>query len=86
VIDVATLKPIDFDTILASVAKTGRCVVVTEAPRHCSIASEIAATLAEHGLLTLLAPVSVLPRPTWWCRCRGSNTITCRANGRCSRQ
>ena len=31
VIDVATLKPIDFDTILASVAKTGRCVVVTEA-------------------------------------------------------
>jgi pyruvate dehydrogenase E1 component beta subunit len=33
VIDVATLKPIDFDTIVASVAKTGRCVIVTEAPR-----------------------------------------------------
>ena len=43
VIDVATLKPIDFDTILASVAKTGRCVIVTEAPRHCSVASEISA-------------------------------------------
>ena len=63
VIDVATLKPIDFDTILASVAKTGRCVVVTEAPRHCSIASEIAATLAEQGLLTLLAPVLRVTAP-----------------------
>jgi 2-oxoisovalerate dehydrogenase E1 component beta subunit len=63
VIDVATLKPIDFDTILSSVAKTGRCVVVTEAPRHCSIASEIAATLAEHGLLTLLAPVMRVTAP-----------------------
>jgi len=63
VIDVATLKPIDFDTILDSVAKTGRCVVVTEAPRHCSIASEIAATLAENGLLTLLAPVQRITAP-----------------------
>ena len=63
VIDVATLKPIDFDTILASVARTGRCVVVTEAPRHCSIASEIAATLAEQGLLTLLAPVQRVTAP-----------------------
>ena len=63
VIDVATLKPIDFDTLLASVAKTGRCVVVTEAPRHCSIASEIAATLAEQGLLTLLAPVQRVTAP-----------------------
>ena len=63
VIDVATLKPIDFDTILASVAKTGRCVVVTEAPRHCSIASEIAATLGEQGLLTLLAPVQRVTAP-----------------------
>ena len=57
VIDVATLKPLDMDTILASVAKTGRCVVVTEAPRTCSYAAEVAANLAEDGLLTLLAPV-----------------------------
>ena len=57
VIDVATLKPLDMDTLLASVAKTGRCVVVSEAPRTCSFASEIAANLAEDGLLTLLAPV-----------------------------
>ncbi len=63
VIDLATLKPVDFDTVLASVAKTGRCVVVTEAPRHCSIASEIAATLAEHGLLSLFAPVQRVTAP-----------------------
>jgi pyruvate dehydrogenase E1 component beta subunit len=57
VIDVATLKPLDMDTILASVAKTGRCVIVSEAAHTCSFASEIAANLAEDGLLTLLAPV-----------------------------
>jgi 2-oxoisovalerate dehydrogenase E1 component beta subunit len=57
VIDVATLKPLDMDTILASVAKTGRCVIVTEAARTCSFTAEIAANLAEDGLLTLLAPV-----------------------------
>ena len=57
VIDVVTLKPLDAETILASVARTGRCVIVTEAPRTASFASEIAATLAEEGLLSLLAPV-----------------------------
>jgi pyruvate dehydrogenase E1 component beta subunit len=57
VIDVATLRPLDMDTILASVAKTGRCVIVTEAPRGCSFAAEVAANLAEQGLLSLLAPV-----------------------------
>lgn len=57
VIDVSTLKPLDMDTLLASVAKTGRCVIVTEAPRTCSFASEVAANVAEEGLLTLLAPV-----------------------------
>ena len=57
VIDVVTLRPLDMDTILASVAKTGRCVVVTEAPRTCSYAAEIGASLSEHGLLSLFAPV-----------------------------
>ena len=57
VVDVATLKPLDLDTILGSVARTGRCVVVTEAARTCSYASEIAAGLAEEALLNLLAPV-----------------------------
>ena len=41
VIDVATLNPIDHDTILASVEKTGRCVIVQEAARTCSVSAEI---------------------------------------------
>ncbi len=57
VIDVATLSPLDMDTILESVAKTGRCVIVHEAARSCGLGAEIAATLAEEGLLSLLAPV-----------------------------
>ncbi|MGU7781482.1 alpha-ketoacid dehydrogenase subunit beta [Burkholderia sp. PU8-34] len=57
VIDVATLKPLDTDTILASVAKTGRCVIVHEAPRTAGLGAEIAATIAERGLYSLLAPV-----------------------------
>jgi len=57
VLDVATLKPLDMDAILASVARTGRCVVASEEPRTAGFAAEIAASLAEEGLLTLLAPV-----------------------------
>ena len=57
VIDVATLKPLDMATLLQSVAKTGRCIIVHEAPRTLGVGAEIAAGLAEHGLLTLLAPV-----------------------------
>ena len=57
VIDVATLKPLDIDTILASVAKTGRCVIIHEAPRTCGVGAEIAAAIAERGLYSLLAPI-----------------------------
>ena len=57
VIDVATLKPLDISTILESVAKTGRCVIVHEAARTGGCGAEIAAGLAEPGLLSLLAPV-----------------------------
>jgi 2-oxoisovalerate dehydrogenase E1 component beta subunit len=57
VIDVATLSPLDHDTILESVAKTGRLVIVHEAPRNCGIGAEIAATVAEHGLYDLHAPI-----------------------------
>jgi len=63
VIDVATLKPLDIDTILASVRKTGRCVVVSEASRTCSFASEVSANVSELALLALLAPVE---RVTAW--------------------
>jgi 2-oxoisovalerate dehydrogenase E1 component beta subunit len=57
VIDVATVKPLDGDAILQSVAKTGRCVIVHEAPLTGGIGGEIAAHLAEEGLTSLLAPV-----------------------------
>ncbi len=57
VIDVASLKPLDAQTILDSVAKTGRCVVVHEAARTAGFGAEIAAQIAEYGLLNLLAPV-----------------------------
>jgi len=58
VIDVATLKPLDLQTILDSVAKTGRCVIVHEAPRTGGLGAEIAANIAEHSLTSLLAPVT----------------------------
>ena len=58
VIDLATLKPYDEDTVLASVAKTGRCVIVHEAARTGGFGAEIAALTAERGLSTLLAPVA----------------------------
>lgn len=63
VIDLATLKPLDLDTILGSVEKTRRCVVVSEAPRTCSFASEVSANVSEQGLMSLLAPVE---RVTAW--------------------
>jgi pyruvate dehydrogenase E1 component beta subunit len=58
VIDLATLKPYDEETILASVAKTGRCVIVHEAARTCGFGAEIAALIAERGLTSLLAPIA----------------------------
>lgn len=57
VIDVATLKPLDMDTILDSVRKTGRCIIVHEAARSFGCGAEIAAQLAEQALTSLLAPV-----------------------------
>src|SRR5690606_11628075 len=57
VIDVATLKPLDSATLLDSVAKTGRCVIVHEAARTAGFGAEVAAVLAEAGLASLLAPV-----------------------------
>jgi len=57
VIDVATLSPLDMDTILDSVARTGRCVIVHEAARSCGVGAEIAARLADEGITSLMAPV-----------------------------
>jgi pyruvate dehydrogenase E1 component beta subunit len=58
VIDVATLKPLDGAAILASVARTGRLVIVHEAPITCGYGAEIAARVAEHALTSLLAPIA----------------------------
>jgi pyruvate dehydrogenase E1 component beta subunit len=57
VIDVATIAPLDMTTILESVSKTGRCVIVHEAARNVGVGAEIAARVADEGLLTLLAPI-----------------------------
>jgi len=57
VIDLACIKPIDKSTILDSVEKTGRCVIVCEAAKSGSVAAEISAIIAEEGLTSLMAPV-----------------------------
>ena len=62
-IDLRTLSPLDADTVVASVTKTGRCVVVVEAHRTASLASEVAAIVAERALYSLVAPVE---RVTGW--------------------
>ncbi|MFZ2314262.1 MAG: alpha-ketoacid dehydrogenase subunit beta [Gammaproteobacteria bacterium] len=57
VIDVATIKPLDMDTIIASVEKTGRCVIIHEAPLTGGVGGEIAAQIAEKALFSLKAPI-----------------------------
>jgi 2-oxoisovalerate dehydrogenase E1 component beta subunit len=70
VLDLETLKPIDSAAILDSVRKTGRCVIVHEAPLSGGLGAEIAAIVADAGLTSLLAPVrrvtgydTVMPLP-----------------------
>jgi len=57
VIDVATIKPLDIETILASVERTGRCVIVHEGAKTCGVGAEISSQLMENCLSDLLAPV-----------------------------
>ena len=57
IIDVASISPLDIDTILQSVEKTGRCVIIHEAAKNCGVCAEIAAEIAEKGLLFLQAPI-----------------------------
>ena len=63
VIDVLTLAPMDGTTITRSVRKTGRCVVVQEAPKSLGPAAEIIARINEHALLYLEAPVARVSQP-----------------------
>jgi 2-oxoisovalerate dehydrogenase E1 component beta subunit len=62
-IDVRTLVPLDAATIVASVEKTGRCLVVHEAPRTCGFGAEIVATVQQHCFYSLEAPIV---RVTGW--------------------
>ena len=57
VIDPRTVAPLDLATILTSVAKTGRLVLVDQAPRHATVAGIIAGEVAEHGFSSLKAPI-----------------------------
>lgn len=70
VIDLRTLKPLDMETVAASVKKTGRAIVVHEAQRFCGLAAEVAAQIMEYCFLHLQAPVkrvtgfdTILPLP-----------------------
>jgi pyruvate/2-oxoglutarate/acetoin dehydrogenase E1 component len=70
VLDVRTLKPLDEDALLASAAKTGRVMIVQEAPRTAGYAAELAAVLAEKAMLDLRGPVVRVtgydvPYPYW---------------------
>ncbi len=57
VIDVRTLSPFDYETVVASVRKTGRAIIVHEAPRSCGFGAEISAQIMERAVLHLEAPV-----------------------------
>jgi pyruvate dehydrogenase E1 component beta subunit len=57
-LDLRTLAPLDIETVWNSVTKTGRAVIVQEAPRTCSLASELTALINERVLLQLQAPVA----------------------------
>lgn len=57
VIDVATISPLDMETIIESVQKTGRCVIIHEAARMCGVGAEIAAGLADAAIFHLHAPI-----------------------------
>jgi pyruvate dehydrogenase E1 component beta subunit len=57
VIDLRTLMPFDLDAILASVKKTGRCVIVHEAPRTCGFGGELIASIQERAIEHLEAPI-----------------------------
>jgi pyruvate dehydrogenase E1 component beta subunit len=58
VLDLRTLVPLDVEAVLASVRKTGRCVIVHEAPRTCGYGAELAAIVAERALGSLLGPIA----------------------------
>jgi 2-oxoisovalerate dehydrogenase E1 component len=65
VIDARSLVPFDYDLVLASVKKTGRLLIVTEAPERGSFAMTLASNVTRFGFASLLAPPRVLGAPNW---------------------
>jgi pyruvate/2-oxoglutarate/acetoin dehydrogenase E1 component len=63
IVDPRTVSPLDTDTILESVENTGRLVVVDEANPRCSLATDIAATVAQDGFASLRAPIQLVTGP-----------------------
>lgn len=63
VLDLRTLAPMDRETVIASVKKTGRAIVLHEAPKTCGLGAEIAALIGERALLSLSAPVLRVTAP-----------------------
>jgi pyruvate dehydrogenase E1 component subunit beta len=63
IIDLRTLSPMDREAVLASVKKTGRALIVHEAPKTCGLGAEIAAVIGENALLQLEAPVTRVTGP-----------------------
>ena len=57
IIDLMTLSPFDEETIFKSVKKTGRVVIIHEAPKTCGFGAELSATIAEDAMLYLKAPI-----------------------------
>jgi pyruvate/2-oxoglutarate/acetoin dehydrogenase E1 component len=70
ILDIRTLKPLDEEALLATAAKTGRVVIIQEAPRTAGYGAELAAILAEKAMLDLRGPVLRVtgydvPYPYW---------------------
>ncbi len=63
IIDLRTLSPIDMDTVIESVEKTGRLICVDEANPRCSIASDVAATVAQEAFKALKGPIRMVTAP-----------------------
>ena len=63
VIDPRTTSPLDEDTILESVAKTGRLVIIDESPPRCSLAADVGAMVADKGFRSLKAPIKAVTCP-----------------------
>ena len=63
VVDLRTIAPLDEDTILSSVRKTGRVVLVQEAQKQAGVSAQVAALIAEKGILSLDAPIKRVAAP-----------------------